>query len=373
MNTKVRKLEANADHSDVIAEAARCLADGGLVVFPTETVYGLGVNATHPSALKRLRAVKERTEEKPFTVHIGSRSEVSRFVPNLSGLGHRLTGKAWPGPLTIIFHVADVLAAPVIRETAPEHAAALYHEGTVGIRCPDDPAALALLSATGVPVVATSANPAAKPAPIDADEALATLDGQVDLVLDAGRTRYARPSTIVEVTDNTYRVLRAGVLDDRMIRRMAQVLFLTVCSGNTCRSPMAAGLLRRLLAEKLGVAEKDLAARGYTVESAGTSAMSGAPPSPAAVRALAARGIDIAAQKSQPLTPDLASRADYIFAMTDSHVQTIGRLCPSARARVVKLAAENIEDPIGEGDEVYAQCARHIEQALQRRLEEVAL
>jgi L-threonylcarbamoyladenylate synthase len=373
MKTKVRKLEANVDHASVIAEAARCLADGGLVVFPTETVYGLGVNAADPSALKRLREVKKRDEGKPFTVHIGSRSAVSRFVPKLSGLGQRLTSKAWPGPLTIVFHVDDVLATPVIRDTAPEHAASLYHEGTVGIRCPDNPAALALLSAAGVPVVAASANPATKPAPVDADEALATLDGKVDLVLDAGRTRYAKPSTIVEVTDSTYRVLREGVLDERVIRRMTQVLFLVVCSGNTCRSPMAAGLLRKLLAEKVGVAEKDLAARGYMVESAGTSAMNGASPSSAAVRVLAARGMDIAAHKSQPLTPDLASRADYVYAMTDSHVQSIGRIAPAARDRVRKLADENIEDPIGEGDEVYAQCARQIEQALKRRLEEVVL
>lgn len=373
MNTKVRKLGADGDRSGAIAEAARCLAEGGLVVFPTETVYGLGVNATDPSALQRLRTVKERDEGKPFTVHIGSRPAVERFVPKLSGLGRRLTGKAWPGPLTIVFRVDDVLSAPVIRETSPQHAAALYHEGTVGIRCPDDPVALSLLSTASVPIVATSANPASQPAPVDAEEALATLDGKVDMVLDGGRTRYAKPSTIVEVSDNTYRVLREGVLDERVIRRMTQVLFVTVCSGNTCRSPMAAGLLRALLTEKLGIAEKDLATQGYMVESAGVSAMSGAPASTGAVHALAARGIQIGGHRSQPLTFDLASRADYIFAMTDAHVQAVHRLCPSARERVRKLADENIEDPIGEGDEVYAQCARKIETALRRRLEEVAL
>jgi tRNA threonylcarbamoyl adenosine modification protein (Sua5/YciO/YrdC/YwlC family) len=373
MKTKIRKLEADRNRASVIAEAARCLADGGLVVFPTETVYGLGANAADPAALKRLRAVKERHEDKPFTVHIGSRSAVNRFVPNLSGLGRRLTGKAWPGPLTIIFHVDDVMAAPVIQDTAPEHVPALYRDGTVGIRFPDDPTAMELLTAAGVPVVAASANPAAKPAPVNAVEALTTLEGKVDLVLDAGRTRYAKPSTIVEVTDNSFQILREGVLDERMIRRMTQVLFLVVCSGNTCRSPMAAGLLRRLLARKLGIPEKDLGAHGYSVESAGMSAAGGLSPTPAAVRALADRGIDIASHKSQPLTPDLACRADYIFAMTDSHVDGIARLCPAARDRVYKLGATNIEDPIGESDEVYAQCARRIEQALKDRLEEVTL
>lgn len=373
MKTKVRKLEAHADHTSAIEEAAQCLAEGGLVVFPTETVYGLGANAVNPSALQRLRDVKERAGGKPFTVHIGARSAVNRFVPNLNGVGHRLTSKAWPGPLTIVFHVDDVSSTPVIRETAPEHATSLYHEGTIGIRCPDDPTALRLLSTAGVPVVAASANPAALPAPVDAEEALATLDGKVDLVLDAGRTRYAKPSTIVEVSDGSYRVLREGVLDERVIRRMMQVMFLLVCSGNTCRSPMAAGLMRKVLAEKLDATEKELPARGLSIESAGTSAMHGGAPSSAAVRVLAARGIDISGHRSQPLTPDLALRADYIFAMTDSHVQSIGRICPAARDRVRRLADEDIEDPIGEGDEVYAQCARQIEQALMRRLEEVSL
>jgi len=373
MKTRIRKLESHGDYATAIHEAARCLADGGLVVFPTETVYGLGANAVDPAALKRLREVKERHEDKPFTVHIGSRSAVHRFVPNLTGMGQRLTSKAWPGPLTLIFHVEDVSAAQVIRETDPQHAKALYHDGTIGIRCPDDRAALGLLSAAGVPVVAASANPAAQPAPVSADEALSSLNGKVDLVLDAGRTRYAKPSTIVEVTDRSFQIVREGVLDERIIRRMTQVNFLVVCSGNTCRSPMAEGILRKLLAEKLGVNEEELAALGYSVESAGVSAIGGICPTPAAVRALAARGISIASHRSQPLTAELVNRADYIFTMTDSHVESIARLYPAARDRVRKIADQDIEDPMGEGDDVYAQCARRIEQALSSRLQEVTL
>lgn len=372
MKTIVRKLEANGGHTEIVQEAARCLAEGGLVVFPTETVYGVGANATDPAALKRLRMVKVRHEEKPFTVHIGSRSAVDRFVPGLAGTARRLTEKAWPGPLTIIFHVEDAAEAPVIKETSPDHIPALYHDGTIGIRCPDDRTAIELLSAAQVPVVAASANPAAQPAPVSAREALATLDGKVDLVLDAGRTRYAKASTIVEVTDNnSFRILREGVLEERTIRRLMQVNFLVVCSGNTCRSPMAAGILRKLLADKLGIAESELAANGYNVESAGVSAAAGMPPAPQGVRALLSRGIDISSHRSQLLTLDLIRRADYIFTMTRSHRDSILRLDP--QARVSTVADRDIEDPIGENDEVYVQCARQIEQALKERLEEVTL
>lgn len=373
MNTRLIKIDRSADCGAQLREAAACLAAGGLVVFPTETVYGVGANAADPDAVARLRAVKQRADTKPFTVHIGSRSAVERFVPGLSGLGRRLAEKAWPGPLTLVFHVADIEAAPVVREISMGCAENLYHNGTIGIRCPDDRVAGDLLMAVRTPVVAASANPGGEAAPVEAEECLRALGGQVDLVLDAGRTRYAKPSTIVRVDEKGYELLREGVLDERTIRRLAHVTFLLVCSGNTCRSPMAAGLLRRLLAEKLGCAETELEARGFTVESAGTSACTGAPPSVAAVRALEFRGIDISGHRSRTLTSDLVSRADYIFAMTASHATMVTSLRPGAGTLVRTIDEEDIEDPVGGNDEVYSQCADRLEKALRNRLKEIAL
>lgn len=373
MKTRVIQLGPDQDHREAALEAARCLADGGLVVFPTETVYGLGACATNPAALHRLREVKQRTETKPFTLHIGSRSQVRHFVPEISGVGQRLVEKAWPGPLTLIFSVPRPEEAPAIRESSPEHIPAMYHEGTIGIRCPDDRVAADVLTGAGVPVVAASANPAGAPAPVDAEEALATLDGIVDLVLDAGRSRYSKPSTIVRVNHEGYQFIRDGVLDERTIRRLAQVTFLLVCSGNTCRSPMAAGVLKSLLAEKLGCRPEDLPAKGYYVESAGVSAYPGAYPSPPAEEVLKEKGIDISSHRSQPLTLELANRADYIFTMTRHHLDALTAFGPSVRQRARTLDDEDIEDPIGENRAVYAQCADRLEKALRRRLEEIPL
>lgn len=373
MKTRLMKIDRSADCGAHLQEAAACLAAGGLVVFPTETVYGVGASAVHPAAVARLRAVKERADTKPFTVHIGSRSTVERFVPGLTGLGRRLTEKAWPGPLTLVFHVPNIEAAPIVREISLERAEAIYHNGTIGIRCPDDRVAADLLTETRVPVVAASANPGGEAAPVDADECLQSLDGRVDLVLDAGRTRYAKASTIVRVDPGGYEVLREGVLDERTIRRLVRMTFLLVCSGNTCRSPMAAGLLRKLLAEKLGCGENELDDRGYTVESAGTGAYPGAPPSAAAVRAVEVRGIDISGHRSQPLTPDLVGRADYIFAMTASHATMVASLRVHPGTPVRTIDEEDIDDPIGGSDEVYRQCADRLEKALRNRLKEIAL
>jgi len=344
-----------------------------MVVFPTETVYGVGASATHPEALARLRAVKRRPKHKPFTVHIGSRSGIDRFVPNLQGLGRRLVQKAWPGPLTLIFHLADAGCAPVIRETSTEHIGAMYHEGTIGIRCPDERIAADLLSEARVPLVAASANPAGVPAPLDADHALEMLDGQVDLVLDAGRTRYGKPSTIVRVNSDGYEILREGVLDKRTIGRLTQVNFLLVCTGNTCRSPMAEGLLRRLLAEKLGCDEVELSERGYHIESAGTAGLDGMSASPPALAVLRHHGIDLSGHRATRLTLESIQHADYIFTMTAGHWDVVTAMSGAARDRCRLLDDQDIGDPLGGDEETYARCADRIERALRLRLEETPL
>src|SRR4029077_10469822 len=139
-----------------------------------------------------------------------------------------------------------------------------------------------------------------------------SLVGQVDFVLDAGRTLYAKPSTIVRVNSEGFHVLREGVLDERTIRRLTKVNFLMVCSGNTCRSPMAEGLLRHLLAEKLGCSDQELEDRGFHVESAGVSGAYGLAPSPPAVQIMKARRIDISGHRSQPVSLEQIHLADYI-------------------------------------------------------------
>jgi protein-tyrosine-phosphatase len=136
---------------------------------------------------------------------------------------------------------------------------------------------------------------------------------------------------------------------------------------------MAAGILKRLLARKLNCREDELSEKGYYVESAGTGACSGAPATPEAVEALRGRGIDISGHRSQPLGFEQINRADFIYAMTGRHLETVRALLPRADQRLSKVNTEDIEDPIGGSREEYVQCADRIEQALRRRLEEVEL
>ena len=251
---------------------------------------------------------------------------------------------------------------------------AIYHQGTVGLRCPNHAVGQAILRAAGVPVVGTSANLAGRPAPRTAAEALAQLTGKVPLVVDAGPTQHAYASTVVRVQeDGSYVVLREGAITARRLERLARTRILMVCTGNLCRSPMAAGLARQALAQRLGCKPDQLHAHGLEIVSAGTSAPPGAGASDYAVEVMAQRGIDLRRHQSQPLTVDALLAADYIWVMTRGHLDAVVRLAPEAAARASLLdpSGRDIADPIGGDLEMYRACARHLEEALAERLTEI--
>ena len=148
------------------------------------------------------------------------------------------------------------------------------------MRCPDHPAASMLLGAAGGPVVAPSANTSGRDPATTGDQVVAELAGRVDVVLDGGPCKYGTNSTVARVGRGRVELLREGVYSQAQLQEMSQVTFLFVCTGNTCRSPMAEGLFRKHLAEKFGCGVDELEQMGYMVLSAGTMQMAGAPASP---------------------------------------------------------------------------------------------
>jgi protein-tyrosine phosphatase len=197
------------------------------------------------------------------------------------------------------------------------------------------------------------------------------LDGNIDLVLDAGAPRFSKPSTIVRVHKDSYEIVRAGIYDQRIIERLLRTTILFVCSGNTCRSPMAEAITRHLLSEKLHVPEDDLEKKGLQVVSAGAMAMPGTRAAAPAIDAVRGLGADLTRHRSRPLTVELIHQADVIYVMSRAHGRAVTSLVPSATEKVATLDPQgDIEDPIGGDVALYQRLAGELRTLIEQRLRE---
>ncbi len=373
MQTKVIKLnEAKANIAN-IKEAAATVDAGGLVAFPTETVYGIACRVSQKS-LKKLDNLKGNRHEKYYTLHISQPREVTKYVPTIGLKAQKLIKNAWPGPLTIVFPLNEQDIQKQQKNLKREVFEGLYRNSSIGIRCPDNPIASILLRLTHYPVVAPSANITGHEPAIESQQILEQLSDQIELLLDAGPCKYKKSSTVVKVGTKGLEILRPGVYSQNDIEQFSTVSFLFVCTGNTCRSPMAEGICRRYLAEKFQCKVDELDKTGYKVSSAGIMDMNGTAASEEAIAACKALGIDITAHKSRPLSPQLIQESDFIFAMEQIHYDHITDMCSDAQSRCMLLAEnQNIVDPICQGQEIFNNCAALIEKAVKKRIDELVI
>ncbi len=358
-------------YADSAREAAEALRAGRLVIFPTETVYGVAANAASPVAMRTLREFKQISEARPFTVHIADPADAAQYVVDAPRLLHRLARRAWPGPLTLVAEAPDPSRAPIAARF-PEAINELYSDGTIGLRCPDHYAARELLRAADVPIVASSANRTSHPPPTDVQSAIAEMGEYAAIAVDGGPTDLRLASTVVRVRGEGWEILRKGAIDERRLKRMAVSEILFVCTGNTCRSPMAEVMFRAKLAAALNVSPDRLEAVGFRVSSAGIAAGAGAPISSGSLQALQARGLDGSSHISRPLTLERIGSAERIFGMTREHIVAAGAIAPGSAGRIELLRPGGpISDPVGGGPEEYAECAKQIESAVDARLKEI--
>ena len=244
MQTKVIQLNTAKTDLVKIAEAAQLIDAGGLVAFPTETVYGIASRA-ETTSLTKLNKLKGRKSDKHYTLHLGQKTDLKKYRPAVGIRAEKLIRKAWPGPLSIVFELDAEDIEKQQTRLDKEVFKTLYKDNSIGIRCPDNPIASILLQSTKSPVVAPSANIQGQPPATDAGQVLTQLSGRIELLLDAGPCKYKKSSTVVKIGKKGLEILRPGVYSQTELEMMSQVKFLCVCTGNTCRSPMAEGMLRK--------------------------------------------------------------------------------------------------------------------------------
>ncbi|MCH5264854.1 MAG: threonylcarbamoyl-AMP synthase [Lachnospiraceae bacterium] len=189
-----------------LARAAEILRRGGLVAFPTETVYGLGGNGLLASAAEKIYAAKGRPSDNPLILHISSQEELFPLVREVSDTGKRLMEAFWPGPMTLIFEKTD--RVPLETTGGLD---------TVAIRMPEHPGARELIACAGVPVAAPSANISGRPSPTSAEHVREDLDGRIDLIIDGGNVGIGLESTIIDLTETVPVILRPGAVTSAMI------------------------------------------------------------------------------------------------------------------------------------------------------------
>lgn len=236
MNSTTIFKEVDADNPDIdiIDIASNIIKNGGLVAFPTETVYGLGADGLNPKAIKKIYEAKGRPSDNPLILHISSIDELYTLVKSITPLAKKLIDVFWPGPLTMIFEKSDIVPTCITGGL-----------DTVAIRFPINKIARAIIKKSNTPIAAPSANSSGKPSPTRASHVKFDLDGKIDMIIDGGACEVGLESTVVDVTGDIAVILRPGAITKEMLQTVVDKVDTDVAimdSANKDLKPKAPGM-----------------------------------------------------------------------------------------------------------------------------------
>ena len=209
MITDFEKLDAENINNEIIEKAAGILQKGGLVAFPTETVYGLGANGLNAEACRKIYEAKGRPSDNPLILHIGDISQLNSIVSEVPEKAQKVIDAFWPGPVTIVFKKKEIVPDSVSGGLK-----------TVAVRFPSNKISRLIINAAGVPVAAPSANTSGKPSPTKAEHVFHDMNGKIDMIVDGGKCDVGLESTIIDVTGDIPALLRPGAVTKEMLERV---------------------------------------------------------------------------------------------------------------------------------------------------------
>jgi tRNA threonylcarbamoyl adenosine modification protein (Sua5/YciO/YrdC/YwlC family) len=343
---KIYKLKDSNLSQSELKELAEFLRKGELIIFPTETVYGLGCLYTNETGKMKIFELKKRKPEKKLPIMVKDIEMIESFFKcHCSPLANDIMRKFMPGPITIILNCKS--------------------GNSYGFRIPALKFILDLISVCKQPLVATSANLSEREPNIDFQKVLQLFSNKVAAMVDGGRCRLGKPSTVIDLKyENNFKVLREGVYEENLIKAALSnpknILF--VCTGNSCRSIIAACLLEKELQER-----KNFDIR---VTSAGTAALEGILPSQDTIKVLGEVGIEADKYRSRRLTEEMLKEADLVLTMEKIHLDYILAQDMQLKCKTfgfLKFAfglEDEVQDPIGKGIDEYRKVFFLIKEAV---------
>jgi len=371
---KYYKIDPRNPDPNIIQEAVKCIRNGGVILYPTDTLYGLGVDAFNKKAIHKLYNIKQRDMRLPISIMLNSVQQVDEMFQVSPRSLISDMHKIFPGKVTAIINNTVKKA---IFERA-DHPGSYFEN--IGFRIPDNGVCKALTQLFDKPISSTSANLSGKSNAYNVQEVIAQIGPRLDMILDAGQIPQSSGSTILDMSGDPYLVVRSGAVElaelqkifgaAKVQRKKSHYTITFICSGNICRSPMAEGILKRIVS-------KTKYRNDIRVDSAGTLRL---PPMPAHDHSISVadeRGIDLRAHASRQVTGAIIENSDLVFCLAQDHFTFLMKYFPAHQRKFVllrqwqrayQLPIPSIADPMGHDIKFYRHTYNEIFNEIKRVL-----